>query len=205
MRGRNARSSLHPSAPAGQAQCDRRDQDVSRPSDTSRCAKHPSYNGTGIRDCRVREMHCAVCYRRRPCIAGRDPTMRAHLYSKIRSLDSCSCVCLAFLLLPMARPETRIQQPNAARDDQRKPPEYTISVETGLVLLGPLVTDKERKHSIGSKERKFPDTGSREGANHQLLCPRGGSDHDCDPDGIQRAGVYHYFRTKPRIGVPGFC
>ena len=57
---------------------------------------------------------------------------------------SILALCLAFPFLPMAQSaETQIQQPNATRDDQQKPPEYTISVEAGLVLLDVLVTDED--------------------------------------------------------------
>ncbi|HEX4919144.1 MAG TPA: hypothetical protein VFV92_00200, partial [Candidatus Bathyarchaeia archaeon] len=51
--------------------------------------------------------------------------------------------------------QPQIQQPNATRDDQQKPPEYTISVETGLVLLDVLVTDEDGNILSGLKKGNF--------------------------------------------------
>lgn len=71
-------------------------------------------------------------------------------------LSSIVAICLAFILLPIAQgAETHIQQPNAARDDQQKPPEYSTSIETGLVLLDVLVTDEDGNILSGLKKGNF--------------------------------------------------
>ena len=84
------------------------------------------------------------------------PNDEQHIYIARHRLSSFLAICLAFLLLPMAQgAETHIEHPNAARDDQQKPPEYTISVETGLVLLDVLVTDEDGNILSGLKKGTF--------------------------------------------------
>lgn len=97
------------------------------------------------------------------------PNDEQHIYIARHRLSSFLAICLAFLLLPMAQgAETHIEQPNAARDDQQKPPEYTISVETGLVLLDVLVTDEDGNILSGLKKGNFRilDQGKAQTISH---------------------------------------
>lgn len=79
-----------------------------------------------------------------------------HIYIARYGLSSILAICLALILLPAAQgSEMQIHQQNTAADDQRKPPEYTFSVETGLVLLDVLVADEDGHILSGLKKGNF--------------------------------------------------
>lgn len=80
------------------------------------------------------------------------------------------CIFLAAFLLPLVegrqfhRPgdlqsepllNTQAQQPSAATNDQQKPLEYTISVESNLVVMDVLVTDEDGNVLSGLKKGNF--------------------------------------------------
>ena len=51
--------------------------------------------------------------------------------------------------------EKQAQQPSARTNDQQKPPEYSISVESNLILLDVLVTDEDGNVLAGLKKGNF--------------------------------------------------
>lgn len=114
-------------------------------------------------------MHCSACPRAkarcRHWRVGRDRRVC------IRRLSTPAlCIFLAAFLLPVAEGKqfhsardleakplwnTQAQQPRAATNNEQKPPEYSISVESKLVVMDILVTDEDGNVLSGLKKGNF--------------------------------------------------